>query len=618
LEKQLKDIIVGFGKHAEANTAEMRHILGRITDGLLSLDCNLTFTYVNQRAGEILGYSPEKMIGKNIFRDFAELESKLFNEACLQSFTTQQYVFFENEYSPKNIWLENNIYPSPDGLTVFFKDVTSRKKVENDLRESELHYRHLIHHIQSGFIVYGPDTGIVLSNQEASKLLGMTCEQLLGKKAHNREWTLVSEDGRKLDPEEYPANVVIKTGESLNNVICGINNPKRQGTVWVLINAFPEFDDSHKLKQVLVSFVDITDRKKAEEELKRSEEVLNLAQSMGKIGSWEMNLATRELKWSQELYRIFELEGTPDDELYEASRKKFHPEDLQKLDQAFRNAVETGKGSSYQHRIITKNGSLKHILGIGETILNEKGEVTIIKGTGQDITEMVKAEEKLQHSYEQIKELVTHLHNIREQERTNMAREIHDELGQQLTGLKMYISSLNKKINTEDPSIKEKFIAAMELIEHTIKSVRKISMELRPSMLDDLGLLAALEWQSSEFEKRFGIRTEFINLTENREIPPRLNTGLFRIFQESLTNVARHAEAKKIVSSLKFEQNKLILTITDDGKGFTVRNIETKKTLGLFGMKERTLEMGGMYQIKSSPGKGTTVSVMIPLNGEVY
>ena len=125
--------------------------------------------------------------------------------------------------------------------------------------------------------------------------------------------------------------------------------------------------------------------------------------------------------------------------------------------------------------------------------------------------------------------------------------------------------------------------------------------------------MAAMEWQSSEFEKRSGISTEFINLTHNKEIPTRLKTGLFRIFQESLTNVARHADAKKIVSSLKFDRNKLTLTITDDGKGFIYKNIDGKKTLGLLGMEERTKEMGGRYEIKSYPGGGTTVSVTVPV-----
>ena len=616
LEDRQKEFSLELSKEVTLKTAETTNILERITDGFLALDSNFTFKFVNKKAGEILGHIPEQMIGKNIFTDFPGKDSRTFNEACAACFKTQQYTFFENFYSPLSTWLENDIYPSPDGLSIFFKDVTFKKNVETALKESEERYRHLIEYIHAGVVVHRPDSSILLYNQEASRLLGLAekeVEDLQQSNVSEPEWHFVSAEGKRLAVAEYPVMQVIKTGKPLSNFIAGIENPDNHSRFWVLVNAFPEFDELMQLKQVVVTFVDITDGKKAEEELKRSEDNLNMAQKIAKTGSWEFNLLTNELKWSKELYRIFELEGVAPDKLYEAYRKKFHPEDIGKLDAMMQHAMENKKGYTYQHRIITGNQQVKHILGIGEVMLNENGELTGLKGTGQDITDIIKAEEKLQGSYKQIKQLVTHLQDIREQERTIMAREIHDELGQQLTGLKMYISWLNKKIISQEPEIKDKFNAAIELIEDTIKSVRKISMDLRPSMLDDLGLLAALDWQSNEFEKRSGISTEFINQTENREIPARLKTGLFRIYQESLTNVARHADAKKIVSSLKFENNNVVLTITDNGKGFAFKNIESKKTLGLFGMKERTLEMGGKYEIKSELGKGTTVSVIVPL-----
>ncbi len=272
------------------------------------------------------------------------------------------------------------------------------------------------------------------------------------------------------------------------------------------------------------------------------------------------------------------------------------------------------EGSDYNGiwRHQKKNGDIIRVEIIAHDIVYEGKNVRLI--LANDIDAKIKAEEKLQQSYQQIRQLATHLQNIREEERTNIAREIHDELGQQLTGLKMYISWLTKKIKTQEPEIKTKFTNTMELIEDTIKSVRKISTELRPSMLDDLGLLAAMEWQSNEFEKRSGIPIELINLTNNQPIPHKYTTGLFRIFQESLTNVARHADASKITSSLLFKDRQLILTIQDDGKGFVLHNIGSKKTLGLFGMKERAMEMGGNYEIISEPGLGTTVSIQIPIN----
>ena len=177
----------------------------------------------------------------------------------------------------------------------------------------------------------------------------------------------------------------------------------------------------------------------------------------------------------------------------------------------------------------------------------------------------------------------------------------------------MYISWLNKKCNPQETDIKEKFAATMMLIEDTIKSVRKISIDLRPSILDDLGLMAAMEWQSTEFEKRSGISTEFINLTNNKEIPPRLKTGLFRIFQESLTNVARHAKAKLVKGKLKVKDNFIVLSIIDDGVGFDPETIKNKRTLGLLGIKERGLLFGGTYEFKSKTGGGSVTTISIPL-----
>jgi PAS domain S-box-containing protein len=613
LEKELKIFNTDLEQQVKIKTAETINILERITDGFLALDNNFTFTFVNKKAGEILGYEPEKMVGKNIFTDFPDTASNEFNNACLKSFKKQQYCLLENFYQPLSLWLENDIYPSKDGLSIFFKDVTFKKKTEFALKESEEHYKHLIEHLHAGVVVHRPDTSILLSNHEASRLLGFSSDQILDKKITDGEWNFVGADGKKLPLNEYPAMQVLNSGKPLHNITLGICNTQTNVITWVLINAFPEYDMAGTLKKIVVTFVDISDRRKAEEELRLSEEMLNMAQAIAKIGSWEFNFETQELKWSKELYRIFEAEDFTGDGLYEYFRNKFHPDDLHKLDDAIQYAIENSSGYQYQHRIISKDGSIKHILGIGELIKNNKGELIGLKGSGQDITEIIKAEEKLQQSYQQIKQLVTHLQDIREQERTNMAREIHDELGQQLTGLKMYISWLSKKCAPQEIEIKEKFSSAMLLIEETIRSVRKISMDLRPSILDDLGLLAAMEWQSMEFEKRSGISTEFINLTNNKDVPPRLKTGLFRIFQESLTNIARHADAKKIISSLKFDNNKLTLTITDDGKGFIYKNIDSKKTLGLLGMEERTKEMGGRYEINSKPGTGTTVSVTVPV-----
>lgn len=236
-------------------------------------------------------------------------------------------------------------------------------------------------------------------------------------------------------------------------------------------------------------------------------------------------------------------------------------------------------------------------------------------GTGVDITDRKKAEKEMNELNQQLRNFSMHLQNVREEEQARIAREIHDELGQQITGLKMDISWLKKKLGAEtDPAtIIEKLNNMNALLDDTVVTIRKIASELRPSILDDLGLPAALEWQSREFENRFNIKVHYDAELNDLEVPPALATGLFRIYQESLTNVARHSQAKNVFTSLRHTNGELILMVTDEGKGFTVTPEKLKKTLGLLGMKERALMIGGTLDIQSEPGKGTTVTIVVPL-----
>ena len=231
----------------------------------------------------------------------------------------------------------------------------------------------------------------------------------------------------------------------------------------------------------------------------------------------------------------------------------------------------------------------------------------------RDTTEPKKVEMELIKSREDLRLLSNHLENVREEERMHIAREIHDELGQHLTVLKMNVSFLDKSIAESDTRFTKEFNKIVDLINEMVKTVRKISHELRPNVLDQLGLVPAMEWHSSDFEKRTGLKTTFttdimeINIEDNKGI------GLFRIFQESLTNIARHAEATRVDISLNIQDGEIIMLIEDDGKGFNTSSVEHKKTLGIVGMRERAIMMGGTYTINSSPGNGTITEVIIPV-----
>jgi len=177
----------------------------------------------------------------------------------------------------------------------------------------------------------------------------------------------------------------------------------------------------------------------------------------------------------------------------------------------------------------------------------------------------------------------------------------------------MDIYWLSRKINSPDKEITAKLAQSIELINATVASVRKIATDLRPSILDDLGLIAALEWQGEEFEKRSGTHVEFSNEAGDFELKPDSVTAIFRIYQELLTNVARHANATLVKVVLQKRDNSVFFSLTDNGIGFDPETISQKKTLGLLGIKERTLILGGTYEFKSRPGEGSETIISIPL-----
>ena len=231
----------------------------------------------------------------------------------------------------------------------------------------------------------------------------------------------------------------------------------------------------------------------------------------------------------------------------------------------------------------------------------------------RDISERKRSEEQLKSSREKLRNLAAHLNSVREEERKVIAREIHDELAQSLTALKMGLVWLDKKMPEEKQILTEKIRSMSNIIDTTIYTVQRISSELRPGLLDDLGLQAALEWQAKEFGERTGITCEITFHSDLVNLDQERSTAIFRIFQETLTNVVRHAEAVEIHASLKETPGKLIMTVKDNGVGITEEEISNSDSFGIIGMQERALLLGGDIKIKGVQGKGTTVTASIPI-----
>src|SRR5687767_2000658 len=289
-----------------------------------------------------------------------------------------------------------------------------------------------------------------------------------------------------------------------------------------------------------------------------------------------------------------------------------HPDDTERVEASLSSAVASGKQFwADEYRFKRADGSYANVLDRGYIVHDAQNKPVRMIGAMMDITDRKLAEQRLRNSREQLRALTAHLERVREEERTRIAREIHDELGQALTGLKMDLSWFAARLENQ-PALQEKSSSMLKLIDSTVHAVRRLSTELRPAILDSLGLIPAIEWLAQEFEKRTGVNCEFVSADDDLNLDHERTTALFRICQEALTNVTRYANATAVHIVLEIDNQQVVLQISDNGRGITDAEKKATNSFGLLGMRERARLLGGTFEITGEPGKGTALTVRIP------
>ena len=267
-----------------------------------------------------------------------------------------------------------------------------------------------------------------------------------------------------------------------------------------------------------------------------------------------------------------------------------------------------------EKRVIRLDGEVRDV-EITEASFYDEGKLAVL-AVLRDVTERKRAERELEESREQLRRLSTSLQTVREEEKTRIARELHDELGQSLTGLKMDLAQLGSQLRPEQVDAVNRAKSMQSLLDTTVASVRRIATELRPLMLDDLGLVPTIEWLAQDFSQRSGVAVELELPAADFDVGPVASTAVFRVLQESLTNVARHANASRVGVALRGSDTGVELRVQDNGKGISPAAAGGTKTLGVLGMRERTAMLGGTFILESEPGVGTSIVMMIPRQSE--
>jgi PAS domain S-box-containing protein len=480
-----------------------------------------------------------------------------------------------------------------------------KKNAENEaLRESETLLRAIIDAQPECVKLLAADGRLLKTNPAGLRMLGAdSFEQV----ANRCVYPIVIEEHRQAF-KELTEKVFAGESGTLEFEIVGLQGRR----LWLATYACPLRDRSGQIFALLGITHDITTRKQAEEAQVRLAAIVNSSDDAiigktlnGIITSWNPG-AEKVFGYSAE-----EIIGKPILTLFPQERAEEEGEILTRI----------GSGESVMHFEtvrVRKDGERIDISATISPIHDGTGKIIGASKIARDITGEKRAREQLRESHDQLRELTGRLHRAREEERTSVSREIHDVLAQELTRLKIDLSWAGKRVaepvdEATRLSLLEKIGGMTGLVDTSISTVQRIATELRPVVLDSLGLSAAIEWQVEKFEQSTGIPCAVSLAAEAVELPRDHNTGLFRILQESLTNVARHAAATRVEVTLRRELDGLLLYVRDNGRGITAGELSDMHSIGLLGMRERALLFGGEVTITGIPGEGTTITVRMPL-----
>jgi PAS domain S-box-containing protein len=632
------------------------------------LDCN-------PAASKMFGHGRQEILGRTTA--FLHVD-----EASLQEFRARLYpavdekgflVLPESRMKRKDGTVfptEHSVLPLENdqgqcvGWVSVVRDITHRKQTEEALRRREQDMR-LIADNAPALVSYVDAEGcyrFVNKQYEEwfdmprTEIIGKHCSDILGEAAYEaiRERVETVLSGQRVRYEEALPYM-------------------RGGPRWVIAEYVPDVDEQGRVNGFFALVTDITERKRAEQALRRSAEETARSQRM----LLALSQAAQAVQRAHTSEEVFHTVGDEITKLGYQATVFTLADDREHLmvsfltfESALVRAAERLTGllaqdytfplvpGGFFQRLITEGGTaftegtaeplaqalpkpvrplvgrLADLLKWEESIvvpLKTGGEVFgLLAVTGAGLTEAdvpavtafanqaaialenARLYEAERSAHEQLRHLASHLRDAREQERKRVAREIHDELGQSLTALKFDISRLARQLPEGEPVLRERVAAMAALIDGSIHTVQRVSTELRPGLLDDLGLAAAIEWQVEEFAERTGIRCDLHLSEEDVRLESDMATALFRILQETLTNVARHAGANEVQVELAVDPREVVLKVRDDGRGITESEISSTQALGLLGMRERARTLGGEVTFEGVRGQGTTVTVRIP------
>ena len=600
---------------AKLRTSEdlYRNVVETQNEMICRYQADSTLTFVNEAYCRYFGKPREHLIGRPILDVIPYISHAQSLENLGRLFENKGDLVVERPVMrPDGTtgWTKWTNYPMRDGegnvveIQSVGRDVTEQKRFEKALTESEEKYRRIVDTMLEGIWVVDADMRITFANEQLAGMLGYTLEELIGQPGHNffddksdsrtRE---IREKRVQGISEHYDARMRRKDGSHL----------------WVLISATPIQSDSGDYLGALAMISDITERKRDEADLREAGERMRIASDAANIYTWEIEVPTAKITLSSNVERVLGFDLPAD---FSQITEIFHEDDRDALAADFRKSMdgELAEGFSDYRLVNPSTGEITWIRAKGTFIKETKNRPARIIGIAQNVTSSKLAEEELQ-------QLAARLLTLQDEERRRLARELHDQTAQNLAVLDLNLASIKKLLLPEQEKASALVDQSENLTQRSLREVRTISYVLHPPSLDERGLVSAIRWMIEGFSSRSGIRVDFVQNTDIGRLPLDVETALYRVVQEGLTNIHRHAKSDSAHIELTREIDKIILVVKDEGCGFPETAFDPSGDgaqslgVGVRGMRERLRLLGGWLDVNSSES-GTTLTGIVPIAAE--
>jgi len=567
--------------------------------------------YANRAILDFYGYDSLEELQKTPLRarytpeSYAEFQKRK-QQRQSGDFSTSEYgisiVRKNGEVLHLQVHRKEVLWNDAQQFLVMYQDITERKLAEEELRENEDRITKIFRSIPDALIISRLEDGkIVEVNDAWYKVFGYKREEVIGKSSLALNLFADSTDRQR-------AMALLREQSFVRDFELQIR--QKSGALLTVILSI-ELQEIHGEQYMISVLQDITERKRAEKQvfllahtLKSVAECVSIT-DLNDIVLFVNNTFLKTYGYSEHeiLGKNINVVRSPNNPP-EATRDIL--------------AATLAGGWSGELMNRTKDGRDFPVSLSTSFVRDEQGQDIALVGIATDITERKQEEEEISKSHEELRMLANHLQTIREEERNHLAREFHDQIGQSMTALKMDLSLLLRMISDEKQDMQRKLVieelqSMQKLVDETSQLLWAIITELRPQMLDDLGLVATFEWEAQRFESRTGIPCEFKSFAGDIQIDSKKSIALFRIYQEALTNIARHANATVVKSVFQRVGEMLVLEIKDNGCGISIDEQFKQKPFGLIGMRERALAIGGLLEISGIAGEGTTIMVRLPI-----